>query len=145
MYVNKVTGEVMVFKTQFTENPSGALVDFGPSRTKTDEFEDLRHMVNRVKNGEVRLLGSIKDDIVLDGRIDSDNIPLDVATPDEFYEDPTDLDYVKEYAKVLAAETSERSADNHEAQKASKTAQESGNGQASDNGASANVDAVLES
>lgn len=137
-YVDRITGEVLPFKTQWTDNPNTGLVsEFGPSRTVSTDFEPLRHMVERVKRGEIHLLGNFVDDLS-DEEIDTDKIPLDLADPEEIFEDLTDTDYVKEYAQVLAAETSERSAGNHEAHKAAEKAKESDVGQESDNGANAN-------
>lgn len=143
-YVNKLTGEVLEFKTQWTENPNvGLITVFGPSKTATTDYEPIRHMVERVKKGEIHLLGNFDDDLT-ENEIDNDKIPLNFADPEEIFEDLTDADYVKEYAKVLAAETSGRSADNNEAHKASEKVQESGRGQASDEGANANDDAIGE-
>lgn len=137
-YIDKITGEVLPFKTQWTNNPNTGIVEeFGPSKTVSTDFEPLRHMVERVKKGEIHLLGNFQDDLT-EKDFDTDKIPLEFADPEEVYEDLTDSDYVKEYAQVLAAETSERSAGNHEAQKAAEKAKESDVGQASDNGASAN-------
>lgn len=49
LYVNRITGEVLPFKTQYTVNPCFAIEKFGESKTVSTDFEPIRQLVNRIK------------------------------------------------------------------------------------------------